>query len=96
MLKADHDILPQTTHDECARLEFVKTLRAHLSGKIMPGNYAIYEERVEPAIRKATGAAPKNSTQVRKVMEKHPYYQLWSALQRRSQELMWDSAIDTT
>ncbi len=96
MLKADHDILPQTTHDECARLEFVKTLRAHLSGKIMPGNYAIYEERVEPAIRKATGAVPKDSSQIRKVMEKHPYYQLWSALQRRSQELMWDSAIDTT
>lgn len=96
MLKADHDILPQTTHDECARLEFVKTLRAHLSGKVMPGNYAIYEARVEPAIREATGASPKDSAQIRKVMEKHPYYQFWSALQRRSQELMWDSAIDTT
>mgnify|MGYP000070003872 CR=1 FL=1 len=96
MLRADHDILPQTTHDECARLEFVKTLRAHLSGKVMPGNYAIYETRVEPTIREVTGASPKDSAQIRKVMEQHPYYQFWSALQRRSQELMWDSAIDTT
>ncbi len=96
MLKADHDILPHTTHDECARLEFVKTLRAHLSGKVMPGNYAIYETRVEPTIREVTGASPKDSAQIRKVMEQHPYYQFWSALQRRSQELMWDSAIDTT
>ena len=96
MLKANHDILPHTTHDECARLEFVKTLRAHLSGKVMPGNYAIYETRVEPTIREVTGASPKDSAQIRKVMEQHPYYQFWSALQRRSQELMWDSAIDTT
>ena len=53
------EILPEKTHDEAARLNFVASLRAHLSGKIMPGNYEIYESRIEPAIAEKTGSTAK-------------------------------------
>jgi 2-polyprenyl-3-methyl-5-hydroxy-6-metoxy-1,4-benzoquinol methylase len=96
MQKRQSEILPGTSHDEAARLDFVKSLRGHLSGKIMPGNYDIYETQIEPAIIEKTGRPPKDRNEVRKSMAQQPYYQFWSALLRRSQEMMWDSAVDIT
>ncbi|MEO7386058.1 MAG: class I SAM-dependent methyltransferase [Gammaproteobacteria bacterium] len=96
MLISNHDMLPTPSHDQAARLDFVKSLRAHLSGSVMPGNYLAYERRVEPAIRLETGASPADRRQIRPCMERDPFYRFWSALQRRSQELMWDVAIDIT
>jgi SAM-dependent methyltransferase len=89
-----HPLLPDMTHDDTARLDFVKSLRKFLSTRIQPGNKRIYEERVEPAFRKEHGYSPRNRDEVRRVMIREPYYQLWSALQRRSQEMMWEAAIE--
>jgi SAM-dependent methyltransferase len=91
-----HAMLPSPDHDEAARQSFVKSFRGHLASKVMPGTYAVYQARVEPAFRARTGRPPKDQHEVRKIMEADPYYQFWSAMQRRSQELMWDSVIDTT
>jgi hypothetical protein len=63
---------------------------------VMPGTYAVYGARVEPAFRAKHGRPPQDQHEVRRIMEADPYYQFWSAMQRRSQELMWDSVIDTT
>lgn len=91
-----HPMVPQTTHDEQARQDFVSALRGHLSGRLMPGAYQIYAARVEPAFRAKHGRAPKDEHEVRQVMTQDPYYQFWSAMQRRSQELLWESVIDPT
>lgn len=91
-----HDMLPRPKHDEHALQSFVKTLRGHLASRVMPGNYQVYQARVEPAFRAEHGRAPADQHEVRKVMERDPYYQFWSAMQRRSQELIWDSVIDST
>jgi 2-polyprenyl-3-methyl-5-hydroxy-6-metoxy-1,4-benzoquinol methylase len=91
-----HDMLPQTSHDEGARLDFVRTLRSHLSARIMPGNHAVYEARLKPSFEREHDRPPANRDEIRRLMNDEPYYQFWSALQRRSQELMWDSAIDPT
>jgi SAM-dependent methyltransferase len=93
---SDSAILPKMTHDEAARLSFVSSLRGHLAGKIMPGNYEIYESRIEPSIVDKTGRPPKDRHEIRRVMTRVPYYQFWSALLRRSQEMMWDCGIDVT
>ena len=37
---------------------------------------------------------PENRHEVRKVMTNDPFYRLYSATQRASQEMMWDSVID--
>jgi ubiquinone/menaquinone biosynthesis C-methylase UbiE len=91
-----HDMLPRTDHDEQARQEFVAAFRGHLSGRLMPGAYRVYEQRVEPAFRARHGRPPADQEEVRQVMTKDPYYQFWSAMQRRSQELLWESVIDPT
>ena len=90
-----HDMLPSPRHDEQARQDFVSALRAHLSGRLMPGAYQVYARRVEPRLRAELGREPDES-EVRRAMTGDPYYQFWSALQRRSQEMLWESVIDPT
>jgi ubiquinone/menaquinone biosynthesis C-methylase UbiE len=92
----EHEMLPQPDHDEHALQSFVKSLRGHLASRVMPGTYQVYQSRVEPAFRAEHGRAPADQHEVRRIMERDPYYQFWSAMQRRSQEMMWDTVIDTT
>ena len=91
-----HAMQPVTNLDEQARQDFVTSLRAHLSGRLMPGAYKVYQHRVEPAFKQKHGRAPLDQEEVRKAMIQDPFYQFWSAMQRRSQELLWDSVIDPT
>ena len=91
-----HAMQPSTLLDEQARQDFVGALRAHLSGRLMPGAYKVYESRVEPAFRARLGRAPIDQDEIRKPMMQDSFYQFWSAMQRRSQELLWESVIDPT
>jgi 2-polyprenyl-3-methyl-5-hydroxy-6-metoxy-1,4-benzoquinol methylase len=90
-----HALLPDDRHDERERQAFVGALRGHLAGRVMPGNYAIYRASVEPEFERHHGRKPVHHNEVRAVMERHPYYQFWSALQRCSQQRMWDAVIDS-
>lgn len=91
MTQTQHAVLPQTTHDELARQEFVQSFKTYLVGKVAPGNREVYERRVKPKFVKEHGRAPQDRHEVRKAMAADPHYQLWSSLQRTSQEMMWDS-----
>jgi ubiquinone/menaquinone biosynthesis C-methylase UbiE len=91
-----HAMLPESSHDEQARQDFVMAFRGHLSGALMPGAYRVYQQRVEPAFRAAHGRVPADQEEVRQVMTRDPYYQFWSAMQRRSQEMLWESVIEPT
>ena len=91
-----HAMQPRAQLDEQARQDFVTSLRAHLSGRLMPGAYKVYENRVEPKFRATEGRPPADHEEVRRAMTQDPYYQFWSAMQRRSQELLWESVIDPT
>ena len=98
-MKADdtpHDMLPKRRHDEQARQDFVADLRRHLSNRVMPGTRSVYEKRVLPDFEREHGRAPESVREIRERMTKDDYYQFWSATQRRSQELMWESVIDPT
>ena len=92
----DHAMQPATLHDEQARQDFVSALRGHLSGRIMPGAYRVYGSKVEPAFKTRHGRPPADQEEVRQLMTQEPFYQFWSAMQRRSQELLWESVIDPT
>ncbi|MCB1623699.1 MAG: class I SAM-dependent methyltransferase, partial [Pseudomonadales bacterium] len=91
-----HAMLAQVTHDERARQSFVKTFRSHLSGKVMPGNYQAFSKRVVPGYQSQHGHAPRDDRELRAAMTQDPYYQFWSAMQRRSQEMLWESVIEPT
>ena len=89
-----HAALPSLNHNEQARQAFVRQFRGHLSAQVMPGNYLAYQKRAAPRFLAAKGRPPRDHREVRQVMEQDGYYQFWSALQRRSQELMWEAVID--
>lgn len=89
-----HGMLPVPLHDERARQEFVGALRTHLASRVATGHAVVYERRVAPALRQRLGRPPADRFEVRELMDQDSYYRFWSAMQRRSQELMWESVID--
>ena len=97
MLKCiSHAMLPKANHDEQSRQDFVSSFRGHLSSKVMPGVYKVFKSRVEPFFLAKNGRLPANEQEVRKAMTVNPFYQFWSAMQRRSQEMLWEAVIDPT
>ncbi|MEZ5499607.1 MAG: class I SAM-dependent methyltransferase [Steroidobacteraceae bacterium] len=89
-----HAMCPRLQHDDNARQDFVRGLRAHLSSRVMPGVYKLYSARAEPRFMARHGRKPQDEQEVRNLMLEDGYYQFWSALQRRSQELLWESVIE--
>ena len=91
----EHTMLAKNNHDEDSRQSFVNDFRVHLSSNVFPGNFPAYYKRVLPQFLKDEKREPKNSNEIRKVMNKDPFYSFWSAMQRNSQEMIWSSVIDT-
>jgi len=89
--QAEHNVLPPTTHDEFARQEFVRSYKQYLVHKVHSGNAVAYEKRVRPKIAKEKHRDPNDRFEVRDEMTRDPYYQMFSALLRTSQEMMWSS-----
>jgi SAM-dependent methyltransferase len=86
-----HAVLPVPTGDELARQEFVKSLKYHLSTRIAPGIRDTYEKRRAPEFHARAGRLPANRREVRELMSGDPYFRMWSALERTSQEMLWKS-----
>lgn len=89
MSQFQHSVLPKTGLDERAREGFVITLKHFLASEISPGNKVVYEKSVAPALETAGADITRHS--IRKEMLRQPYYRMWSALQRTSQEMQWDA-----
>jgi len=89
-----HPILPKTNLEEVSRQDFVRDFRLFLGGVLGPANKTVWEKSLGPAFVKDHGREPENADEVRAVMTKDHRYQIWSAMQRNSQERMWDSVID--
>lgn len=86
-----HTMLLKITADELARQPFVKSFKLHIATRIAPGNKDVYTTKVVPEYKKKHGCEPENRHEVRKEMQRQGYYQMWNALLRSSQELMWKS-----
>lgn len=87
---------PRFTHDEQAQQDFVRDFRRYLKQDVMPGIRQVYDSKVAPAHERQTGKPFDNYHEVRRAMVANDYYQFWSAMQRRSQELMWESVLEPT
>ena len=90
-----HDLLVTRTHDEQHRQQFVMSLRQHLASQIAPHCAAMYTDAIKSAYMEKNGHEPRDRAEIRQAMRDSSLYQLFSAMQRTSQELMWDSAIDS-
>ncbi|MHC5824630.1 MAG: class I SAM-dependent methyltransferase, partial [Nostoc sp.] len=86
-----HAMLPQPTHDELARQNFVQSLNVHIFRNISPGNKVIYEKLAEPKFEEQHQRPPLNRYEIQEVMQHEPYYRWASALKRINQEILWDA-----
>ncbi|MFT7286137.1 MAG: SAM-dependent methyltransferase [Halieaceae bacterium] len=91
----DHDALVSRTADEAARQEFAKSLKQFIQQDILPGVGVAYGARAAPRFEQATGHPPEGRRDIRKAMIVDRYFRHYAALNRISQELLWDSVIDS-
>ena len=54
-----HPMLPEATHDEVARFNFLANMNRHLAAYVSPGNRKAYDERVRP--RAEVGVEPRQA-----------------------------------
>jgi SAM-dependent methyltransferase len=85
-----HPMMPQAVHDELARQEFVVDLKIHMEEQVYPVDARVYEKKVLPRFTRENGRAPRTHHEVRKLMEREPSTQMWSAMARTIQEMLWD------
>ena len=90
-VQAEHKVLPPTTNDEFARQEFVRSYKQYLVKNVHGTNQLAYEKRVKPKIKREQQRDPKDRFEVRDAMVEDPHYQMFSALLRTSQEMLWSS-----
>ena len=90
-----HELLPNQSHNERARQAFAQSLKLHLASKVVQGNREVYESRVRPDFEREQGRQPSDRHEVAAGMRQEPYYQLWGALQRTSQEISWNSVMES-
>ncbi len=89
-LQGKHEMLPENTHDEESRQMYVSNLKLHLANNISPKLKSAYKKTINSISYKNKNLAPKNRHDVRKIMSKETSYQIWSSLQRTSQEMKQD------
>src|SRR5687767_3856122 len=82
-----HPMLPEVSHDEAARFNFLANFNRYLSGAIGAGNRLAYEQRVLPAFRAEHGRDPQHRYEVREAMGRDPWHRMWSACKRNSMEM---------
>ncbi len=82
-----HGVLPETSHDQTERYNFLAHLNRHLAANVVPGVARAYETRVAPAFERKHGRKPADRREVRKALAEEPLYQAWSALRRNTMEM---------
>lgn len=82
-----HALLPEATHDEVARFNFIANFNKFMSARVVGGNQLAYERRAKAAYARAHGHEPRDRREIRAAMSTDPYYRMWSALRRNGMEM---------
>lgn len=89
-----HEMLARQTPDELARAQFIISLKRHLRA-MAKGNEIAYRRHAEPRFQVRHGRSPATIEEIRTEFGRESYHQLWSALSRRAQEMMWEAVENT-
>ena len=89
--QAPHPMLPEATHDEASRQEFVKSFKGFIQSTLLPGLSPIYQSRASQSFKREHGRVPQDRREIRKSMVKDPYFRLYAAHNRIAQEMLWES-----
>ncbi len=90
-----HDMLPRSTHDENARQLFCLEMRGCLMNDVYPNLRTVFEKRTGPAFKKEHGREAESRQDIRRSFLDDPFYRSLGASLRGTQELIWDSVVDT-
>ncbi len=90
MFQDRHEILPQATHDEYARQEFIATLRRRFTTDIWPGTRKVYAEKALPAFTRKHGREPESAREAYDALNQTFYFRAGNLVGRAAQELIWD------
>lgn len=93
LLCGQHEMMPQTTHDEAAQLGFVRNLRRLITSTLTPGHKDVYDARIAQKIESDLGRPAQHRRDVKPYLEKDGYHQMWSAMLRTTQEMMWNGVF---
>ncbi|MEQ8246811.1 MAG: class I SAM-dependent methyltransferase [Alphaproteobacteria bacterium] len=82
-----HGVMAELDADDEARLNYQMAFSRHLRENVQSQNKTIYDGRVEPALKRNLGRAPKDRHEVRRAMLEDPAYQWWACMRRHQQEM---------
>jgi SAM-dependent methyltransferase len=85
-------MLPETTHDESSRQEFVKSFKQYVQNKMLPNLHPAYSAQVAE-FEKEHDRLPKDRREIRSIMVNDPGFQTYASANRISQELQWESVL---
>jgi SAM-dependent methyltransferase len=89
-----HEMLARQTPDDVARAQFIIGFKRYMRA-MGKGNETACSMRAEPRFRARHGRAPETVEELGSELEHESYYQVWSALTRVAQEMMWE-VVETT
>jgi SAM-dependent methyltransferase len=93
--QSPHAILPIANHDESSRQEFAKSLKQFVQQGLLPGLQPAYRQRAAKKFEAEHGRAPQDRRDIRAAMTEDLYFQHYAAVNRISQEAMWNAVIDS-
>lgn len=92
---ARHEMLARQTPDETAQQRFVLALKRHVMTAMRPGVGLAYAKQAEPAYTAEHGRAPANREEAEEALDASPHYRFTKAINRISQEMMWQAVGET-
>jgi SAM-dependent methyltransferase len=91
---AQHEMLAKQTSDEMARQRFVLAMKRHIAGPLRNGVGVAYEVISEPAFVAKHGRVPQTRGEAEDALNEASHYRFTKALNRTSQEMMWQSVAE--
>ena len=90
-----HKMLAHQNAADTARSRFVLALKRHLVSQIRSANGVAYEMEAVPAFQSKNDRTPQTLEEALEAFSLSRHYQTWSALNRTSQEMMWQTVAES-
>jgi 2-polyprenyl-3-methyl-5-hydroxy-6-metoxy-1,4-benzoquinol methylase len=90
-----NEMLAQQTPDEMAQQRFVLALKRHVMGPLRGAVGEVYRLQAEPEFLARHGRTPADRFEAEAALDATPHYRFTKALDRASQEQMWQAIGET-
>ncbi len=85
-LIGQHEVFPETSHDEMERFNFLAQMNNYLSSTLLPAVKEAFDDHVESDFIAANKREFKDRHEIQDLIKHEPAWQWWSALRRATME----------